>query len=70
MVLGDARLHRLTLLEALESSALAGKWKRAFTHHDDKGHSAMQRAMGTGLVEKRKVKQAKTRIAAAHFTTS
>ena len=30
----------------------------------------MQRAIGTGLVEKRKVKQAKTRIAAAHFTTS
>ena len=29
----------------------------------------MQRAIGTGLVEKRKVKQAKTRIAAAHFTT-
>ena len=32
--------------------------------------SLRQRAIGTGLVEKRKVKQAKTRIAAAHFTTS
>ena len=47
-----------------------GKWKKAFTHHDDHGHSAMERAIGTGLVEKRKVKGAKTRIPAAHFATS
>ena len=49
-----------SLLKRLPGAALA---MRAFRF-------LRQRAIGTKLVEKRKVKQAKTRIAAAHFTTS
>ena len=54
------------IVRSLEHMFGEAKWKKAFTHHDDH----VERAIGTGLVEKRKVKQAKTRIAAAHFTTS
>ena len=42
----------------------AGKWKKAFTHNDN---HHIERAMGTGVVETRKVKGAKTRIPAEWF---
>ena len=42
----------------------AGKWKKAFTHNDN---HHIERAMGTGLVEMRKVKGAKMRIPAEWF---
>ena len=64
------RHHRALAADAFIAHSLehlfggAGKWKKAFTHNDN---HHIERAMGTGLVEMRKVKGAKMRIPAEWF---
>ena len=77
LVLGDARGHCLTLLQTLQSRTLV-ELSTPFAINEiahRSGHvelvaASPAKAIGTGLVEKRKVKGGKTRIPAAHFATS